>query len=228
MRPGVTPMARLGNVLIGFGVAGLAILVGTVIALLLAVGPLAAAAADLDAARGNVAALVGPSADALEATATSAEHAGQSLGQSETTARDAASVTSQLADAMSGLAAFSSAFADTAARARSLADDLNRTADAIHQNELDTATAATQLRTLSTQLRDLQSRLGADQIATPSQLDRLALPVAVGLGGLLLIWLGGLAVGAIWLGRQLRAGRLPWPLPVALPPTLPATLHDEG
>lgn len=211
-------MVRLGSVLIAFGVAGLAILVATVIALVLAVGPLAAAAADLDQARGNVAALVGPSADALEATAASADHAGQSLGQSETTARDAAAVTSQLADAMNGLAAFSGAFADTAARARSLSDDLTRTADAIHQNQLDSTTAATQLRALSTQLRDLQSRLAADQIATPGALDRLALPVAVGLGGLLLVWLAGLAFGAIWLGRRWRAGTAPWGPEPPLPP----------
>jgi len=195
---------RLGRALVGFGVVGLVLLGACLIAVALSLAPLVTSAQALEQQRTAAADLIGPAADALDSTATSAEHAGSSLGQSVSAARDAASVTGQLADALGGLAAFSSAFADTASRSRALSDDLSRTADSLAQNQTDSATAAAQLRDLADRLRQLGERLGPAGNPPTSNLAGIALPLTLGLVSLLLLWLAAIAVASIWLGRRLR------------------------
>ena len=200
------PAGRRGLALMGFGVVGL-VLLGTCVATVLSsVVPLAATAAALEQQRADAVELIGPAAAALESTATSADNAGASLGSSVAAAREAASVTGQLADALQGLAAFSSAFGDTAARSRALSNDLVTTADALARNQLDSATTAASLRALADRLHQLGETLGAADRPPPSALAGVALPLALALVVLVLLWLAAIAVGAIWLGRRLRAG----------------------
>jgi hypothetical protein len=195
---------RAGTALVAFGGIGLVVLAACVVALLVALVPLANEAAMLEQQRASAVELIGPAADALETTATTAQNAGVSLGQSVAAARDAASVTGQLADALGGLSAFSSAFADTAARSRTLSDDLTRTATALSQNQADAATAASQLRSLADQLRQLSGSVGGANASPASSLAGVALPLAIALVALALVWQGGIAVACIWLGRRLR------------------------
>jgi hypothetical protein len=199
---------RVGAALIGFGVIGLLLLGACLLVVAVSLAPLLSGASALEDQRAAAADLVGPAADTLEATATSAEHAGTSLGQSVSAARDAASVTGQLADALEGLSAFSSAFADTATRSRALSDDLSRTADALAQNQTDSASAAAELHALADRVRQLGERLGTAESPPTNNLARLALPLAMGLVALVLLWLAAIAVASIWLGRRLRGGAL--------------------
>ena len=195
---------RLGSLLVVFGVVGLLLLGACLVAVTASVAPLLRGASALEEQRAAALELIGPAADSLETTADSAEHAGTSLGQSVSAAREAAGVTGQLADALQGLAAFSSAFADTATRSRNLSDDLSHTADALAQNQTDSATASSQLRALADRLRQLSERLGrADRPPTDS-LAGIAIPLAVGLVTLLLLWLAMIAAACIWLGRRMR------------------------
>jgi hypothetical protein len=197
---------RRGTALMAFGGVGLLLLGACLIAVVLSLVPLVNGAAALEQQRTDAVALIGPAADALEATATTAEHAGASLGTSVAAARDAASVTGQLADALQGLAAFSSAFGDTAARSRTLSEDLSTTANALAQNQLDSASTAAQLRTLADRLHDLGETLGTAASPPPSAVAGVAVPLALGLVILLLLWLAVIAGACIWLGRRMRAG----------------------
>jgi hypothetical protein len=199
---------RAGTALVTFGALGLVLLGACLLAVLVAFVPVANEAATLEQQRAAAMGLVGPAADALETTATSAENAGVSLSQSVAAARDAATVTGQLADALAGLGAFSPSFADTALRSRTLSDDLSRTADALDRDQGDTRTAAAQLRALADQLRRLEGDLGPAEAPPATALDGIALPLATALVGLTLLWLAGLALGSIWLGRRLRKTHL--------------------
>lgn len=199
------PADRRGTALVAFGVAGLVLLGACLAAVVAAVVPLADTAAVLEQQRTEAVALIGPAASALESTASSAENAGTSLGSSVAAAREAAVVTGQLADALQGLAAFSSAFGDTASRSRALSDDLATTANALAQNQLDSASTAASLRALADRLQQLGRTLGAADSPPPSALADVAIPLALLLTALVLLWLAGVALAAIWLGRRLRA-----------------------
>lgn len=205
------PNRRVGSALVVFGVVGLILLAACLAAVAASVAPLLHGASALEQQRAAAVELIGPSADALESTADSAEHAGTSLGQSVGAAREAAGVTGQLADALQGLAAFSSAFADTANRSRSLSDDLSRTADALAQNQTDSATASSQLRSLADRLRQFAQRLGTADSPPTDTLAGIAIPLAIGLVALLLVWLGVIAAACIWFGLRMRRHRLDRP-----------------
>jgi hypothetical protein len=202
---GVVPARRTGSVLVAFGAAGLVLLVTCLVAVLVSLMPIVNGAAQLEQQRAAAVGLIAPAADALESTAASAERAGTSLGLSASAARNGASVTSQLADALAGLAAFSSAFGDTADRSRALSKDLAKTADALAQNESDSATAAANLHVLADRVRHLGEQLGSAAAPPPSGLAGVALPLAVALVALVLAWLAAIAIASIWLGRRLRA-----------------------
>jgi hypothetical protein len=195
---------RVGSALVVFGFVGLVLLAACLVAVAASVAPLLRGASALENERAAALQLIGPAADSLETTADSAEHAGTSLGQSVGAAREAAGVTGQLADALQGLAAFSSAFADTATRSRALSDDLSRTADSLAQNQTDSATASSQLRTLADRLRQLAERLGTADSPPTDTLAGIAIPLAIGLVSLLLLWLAVIAGASIWLGRRMR------------------------
>jgi hypothetical protein len=202
---GGLPARRTGTALVAFGVVGLVLLLACLVAVLVSLVPIVNGARELEQQRAAAVALIAPAADALETTAASAEHAGTSLALSAEAARNAAAVTSQLADALGGLAAFSSAFGETADRSRALSDDLGRSADALGQNRVDSATAASELRVLADRVRQLGERLGSATAPPPNALADVALPLAVALVALVLAWLGAIAVASIWLGLRLRA-----------------------
>jgi len=187
-----------------FGVVGLVLLAVCLVAVAASVAPLLRGASALEEQRAAALELIGPAADSLESTANSAEHAGTSLGASVSAAREAAGVTGQLADALQGLAMFSSAFSDTATRSRSLSDDLARTADALAQNQTDSTTASTQLRSLADRLHQLEERLGTAETPPTNSLAGIAVPLAIGLVALLLLWLAAIAAACTWLGWRLR------------------------
>lgn len=195
---------RRGTALIAFGVAGLVLLAACLAAVLASVVPLANAAAALEQQRSEAVELIGPAAVALESTAASADNAGTSLGSSVAAAREAAAVTGQLADALQGLAAFSSAFGDTASRSRTLSNDLATTADALARNQADSATTAASLRTLADRLHQLQETLGPADNPPPEAFAGIAVPLALALVVLVLLWLAAIAAASIWLGRRLQ------------------------
>jgi hypothetical protein len=198
---------RLGRGLVWFGVSGLVILVVSALAFGLALAPLASTARTLGDQGDELIALLGPATESLEAAATSADHGASSLISSETSARDAAAVTSQLADAMDGLGVFSPAFAETAARSRSLSENLKSTADSLHQNQIDSASVATSLRSLANQLKSLKTSVTATvRIAPSGPVTSVGLPLLVALAVALLLWLAALALGCIWLGRRILRG----------------------
>jgi len=217
---------RKGAALITFGIVGLILLGACLVAVVVSMVPLMNGAAALEEQRTAAVQLLGPAADALEATATSAEHAGASLGTSVAAARDAASVTGQLADAMQGLAVFSSSFSDTANRSRALSDDLSRTADSLATNQTDSAATAAQLRTLADRLHQLAETLGSADGPPPSALAGVAVPLALGLVVLILLWLAAIAVASIWLGRRMRAGPRPGPGPDSVNLAIPSPTDD--
>jgi len=212
----VLPARRTGTALVTFGVVGIVLVVACLVAVLVSLVPILNGAAQLEQQRAAAVDLIAPAADALESTAASADRAGTSLAVSASAARNAAGVTSQLADALGGLATFSSAFGDTADRSRALSDDLARMADALGQNETDSATAARDLRVLADRVRQLGEQLGSAAAPPPSALAGVALPLAVSLVALVLGWLGAIAIASIWLGRRLRSAAPPSVRPARL------------
>ena len=81
-----------------------------------------------------------------------------------------------------------------------------RPKNSLARNQTDSATAATQLRTLADRLHQLDESLGSATTPPPSALAGIAVPLASALVALALIWLAGIAAASIWLGRRLRAG----------------------
>jgi hypothetical protein len=195
---------RLGQGLTWFGWAGVVLLIASAVAFAMTVRPLAETAGSLEDQRTQLVGLLGPAGDSLDSAAASADHGVASLVSSETAARNAATVTSQLASAMEGLGVFSPAFAETAAQSRSLSDNLIATADALHQNQIDSAGVATNLRALANQVKALRLSVGGSSTATGGgAVSTVGLPLLVALAVALLLWLGALAVGCIWVGRRL-------------------------
>jgi cobalamin biosynthesis Mg chelatase CobN len=201
---------RLGRALVWFGSIGLVLLLLTSVAFALGVAPLASTAAGLEDQRDQLVALLDPAAASLDSAATSADHGVVSLVSSEASAREGAAVTSQLASAMEGLGVFSSSFAETAARSRALSENLMATATALHQNQVDSASVATNLRSLANQLKSLRTSVtagsgsgAASSRSSGTSAPGLGVPLLVGLAVALLLWLAALALGCIWIGRQL-------------------------
>jgi hypothetical protein len=200
---------NLSRALIGFGATGLVLTIALGIAVVAALGTVAGLASSLESQRAAATKLLAPASAALHSAASSAGHAGASLAGSESAARDGAAVTGQLADAMGGLAAFSSAFADVASRSRALSDNLTRTADSLHRNQADTAAVAFALEGLASEVDSLRASVdgspsGGGGTAPPSG----SASAAVTFLGALLIglfaWLGALALGSLWLGLRWR------------------------
>src|SRR5439155_3098038 len=171
MLPSPTP--RLGRGLLAFGAVGIVLLATSAVLVLLTVGSLAGASADLDRQRASLVEMVGPASDALRSSATAARNAGSSLKSSAIAARDASTLTTQLADSLDQLAALSNisflgtqpfaasgqSFGATASKSRALAATLATTADALDTNVVDSASVATDLGTLANQLDALRAEL---------------------------------------------------------------------
>jgi hypothetical protein len=213
---------RIGIALLAFGLSGVGLVL---IAAVLLVGSLSAlrdAATGFERQRAEVIAMLGPASDALSKAATSASNAGTSLTQTSAAADRAASLTSRLADSFDGLAALGSfevfgtrPFGDVAGQfsavggeARALSTDLTSSASAMRTNVADSAAVAADLRTLSTQLSQLEASLGAGDGASAAA-GSASLPIEalflVLLG--LLAWFAVPAVVSAWLGWRLVRGR---------------------
>ncbi len=205
------PSRQLGRGLVAFGGIGLVLLAAMAILLIATLGGLAETAGTLGRAQTTLVAMVEPAAASLRSSAAAARNAGSSLGASVTAARDAASLTTDLADSLDQLAALSSisilgtqpfaqsgaSFAATAGRARTLSASLGSTADALTTNAADAHTVAANLDALADQLGDLEVELRSAP-PPPSTGSLVALDV---LALLLLGWLAVPAVGAIVIGR---------------------------
>jgi hypothetical protein len=214
------PRRRLGSALIGFGAAGLALLLTLAVLLGLSLDGLGRAATDLAQQRTQAIALLEPAAAALKEAAASAEHAGGSLNAAGGAARQAADLMNQLAGAFDGLAQLGSfdilgarpfggltgQFTGVAAQARDLSASLTTTAVSLDANVLDSTTVGADLRTLSDQLEKLRTSVSgtgaapASDPASAGTLIRVAMIVVLGL----LAWLAVPAIVAIEIGRRWR------------------------
>lgn len=212
---------RLGYGLLAFGLSGLALLLA---AAALVFGSLAAvddAATGFERQRAELLAMLGPASSAIDGAATSASNAGASLTSSATAADQAAVLTTRLASSFDGLAALGSfelfgsrpfaglagEFSQVGADARALSTDLASTSAALQTNVADTAAVAADLRTLATQLDELESSLAASDggsLGSATAALNAARIVLVGL----LAWLAVPAVLCTWLGWRLSRARL--------------------
>jgi len=211
-----TRRRRLGYGLLAFGLSGLVLLLA---AAALVFGSLAAvddAATGFESQRAELLAMLGPASSAMDRAATSASNAGASLTTSATAADQAAVLTTRLASSFEGLASLSSfeifgsrpfaglagEFNQVGADARALSTDLTSTAAALRTNVADTAAVAADLRTLATQLDELESSLAASDggsLGSATAALNAARIVLVGL----LAWLAVPAVLCTWLGWRL-------------------------
>jgi len=212
----MAPSPRLGRALLAFGAIGLVLLLVAAALVVATLGSLSSTAATLGSERDRLAAMVAPGSASLRSSATAARNAGTSLGQSATAARDGSALMRQLAASLDQLSTLSSisilgqnpfasaasSFVDTAAKSRTLADNLETAATSLDTNVGDASQVATDLDGLAGQLDTLQ----ADLAATPSPPPPwawLALDVvALGLiGWLAVIALVALRVGWTWSRR---------------------------
>jgi len=200
---------NLSRALIAFGATGLVLTIALGIAAVAALGTVAGLASSLESQRTAATKLLAPASAALHSAASSASRAGASLAGSESAARDGAAVTSQLADALGGLATFSSAFADVANRSRALSDNLAWTADSLHKNQADTAAVAFDLEALAVEVDSLRASVDGSPSGGrgPAPPSGSAAAAVMFLGALvigLLAWLAALALGSLWLGLHWR------------------------
>jgi hypothetical protein len=207
-----SPNPRLARGLLAFGLAGIALLATAAVLVVLTVGSLAGASAELDRQRAALTDMVGPAGEALRGSARAASNAGSSLKASATTARDASALTGQLADSLDQLSALSNisflgtqpfaasgaSLSATAARSRTLSATLATTADALETNVSDSASVAADLGRLADQLDALRGELGSSP-APASTIGLVGLEIVL-LG--LLAWLAVPAAVAIRLGWQ--------------------------
>ena len=222
LTPGVA-RRRAGRWLVAFGVTGLALLVLAAVLVVGALGALGQAAASLEDQRVRLVALIEPTAQALDRSATTAENAGTSLEASGRAARDAAAMTAELATAMDSMATaaqidvfglqpfagLADDLASVASRSRTLATNLETTAAALDANVLDSQATAADLRTLVVELEAMRSQLGTtqtggDPAAGGGSEGMIALARIVLLG--LLAWLAVPALLAIRIGWGWRRG----------------------
>jgi len=206
---------RLGFGLIAFGLTGLLLVVAAALLVLATLGAVGDAATGFERQRAELLAMVDPAASALSNAADSAAHAGASLTQASDASRRAADLTGRMATSFEGLAGLgsfdifgsrpfagvSSGFSDLAAQARTLSTDLTSTADTLTMNVADSASVASDLRSLSDRLRQLETTVqGSDGVGAST-----TLPIALAQFVLLalLAWFSVPAIASIWLGRRL-------------------------
>ena len=212
---------RIGYGLLAFGLSGLVLLLA---AAALVFGSLAAvddAATGFERQRAELLAMLGPASSAMDSAATSATNAGASLTSSAGAADQAAVLTTRLASSFEGLAALSSfeilgsrpfaglagEFSQVGADARALSADLTSTAAALRTNVTDTAAVAADLRTLATQLDELEASLDASESGSPGSATAALNAARIVLVGLL-AWLAFPAIMSTWLGWRLTRGSL--------------------
>jgi hypothetical protein len=207
---------RAGWGLIAFGLVGL-VLVGAAGALVLgSLTAVDAAVTGFERQRTEIVAMLGPASDALTGASESASHASASLAETSGAARNAADLTTRLAESFEDMASLGSftilgarpfaevagQFAAVGVEARELSGDLNATADAMTTNIADSQAVAADLLALAEQLDRLKASLGTT--GTPGGTDA-SLPLGIARLVLLgmLAWLAVPALASIWLGGGL-------------------------
>jgi hypothetical protein len=199
-----------------FGSIGLVLLLIAAVLVVATLGSLSATAATLGSERDRLTAMVAPASASLRSSAAAARNAGTSLGQSATAARDGSALMRQLAASLDQLSALSSisilgqspfasaaaSFVDTAAKSRTIADNLETAATALDTNVADAGRVATDLDGLAGQLDTLQADLSATPAPPPPwawfALDVIALGL---IGWLAVIALVALRIGWTWSRR---------------------------
>jgi hypothetical protein len=207
---------RIAYGLLGFGLAGLVLLLAATVLVLGSLGAVDDAASGFERQRAEIVAMLEPAADALDSAATSAANAGGSLTSSADAAEQAAAFTSRLAGSFESLTVLSSfevlgtrpfaglgdEFLRVGTDARALAADLISTAGALRTNVADTGQVATDLRALATRLDALETSLGASEGAGLGSATAALNAARIVLLGLL-TWLAVPAVLSTWLGWRL-------------------------
>ena len=205
---------RLGYGLVAFGASGLVLALIAAVLVLATFGAVGDAASGFERQRTELLSMVEPAASALTDAADSASHAGASLTKASDASRRAADLTGRLATSFDGLAGlgsvdifgsrpfagFSSQFTDVAAQSRTLATDLNSTADALTTNVTDSEAVASDLRSLADRLRQLETTLqpATGAAASPGLPILVAQIVLLGI----LAWFAVLALGCVWVGLR--------------------------
>jgi len=210
---------RLGYGLVAFGASGLVLALIAAVLVLATFGAVGDAASGFERQRTELLSMVEPAASALTDAADSASHAGASLTEASDASRRAADLTGRLATSFDGLAGlgsvdilgsrpfagFSSQFTDVAAQSRTLATDLNSTADALTTNVTDSEAVASDLRSLADRLRQLETTVQGSGSPGGSAGLPVALAQVVVIG--LLAWFGAIAVASMWVGLRLFRNR---------------------
>jgi hypothetical protein len=206
---------RLGFGLIAFGLAGLVLVLAAALLVLATLGAVGDAATGFERQRAELLAMVDPAASALSDAADSASRAGASLTEASEASRRAADLTGRMATSFEGIAGLgsfdifgtkpfagvSSGFTNLATQSRALSTDLTSTADALTTNVADSQSVASDLRSLSDRLRQLETTVqGSGGIGGSTTLP-IALAQLVLLA--LLAWISVPAIASIWLGRRL-------------------------
>ncbi len=209
------PARRLGNGLIGFGVAGLVV---TIILAVVWLGTLVAMQdldEQLEADREALASALANTSDLMDSTASAIEATTDALGNVGVALDDAASLldrlsttTTDLADALNVTILGQQPFAGAAENLEAIATDLETFAG--HSGTLagDIETLGPPLTQLADDLRTVEESVGAlavrvDEFGGVERLVGLVRIYAV-LSAVLAAWLAVLAAGCIWAGRQLR------------------------
>ena len=209
------PAQRLGNGLVGFGIVGL-ILTGV-----MAIGWLGGLVAmrDLDerleadrqataAALTDAAALLDSSATALEGTSSSLGSVGTALDDAARLLASLATTTQDLADSLDVTIPGQQPFAGVATSFAEIADELNTFATHADTLSAEIADLEPDLAEVAADLRSVETSVAAlaDRVESLDSVDRLVGVVRAYalLSALLAAWLGVLAAGCIWAGRQFQ------------------------
>jgi hypothetical protein len=209
---------RAGRFLVAFGGIGLVLLAATAILVAVTLGGVGDAATSLERQRAQLVAMIQPTSASLRDAAAASQHAGASLTSSAAAARDGATLTTQLGDAMEQLNALStldilgtrpfasigSSFGDLATRSRTLSTSLGRTADSLDADVADSATVTSDLGRLADQLDQLEGGIDGTGTASTGPISASAGFEALRLLLLaLLAWLAVPAIASVWLGLRL-------------------------
>jgi hypothetical protein len=211
---------RLGLGLFAFGAVGVTLVLAGLVLVLATLSAVDDAATSFERQRAQLLAIIEPARASLADAATGATNASTSLAATGDVATRAARLTDELASSFDGLAALGSVdilgakpfassasqFAAAASDARALSADLTTTASSMQANVRDSTTVANDLRSLSVELDQLQSTLGAgptdagSALPGPSVAIEAARLVLIGL----LAWMAVPAIASLWLGWRLR------------------------
>lgn len=209
------PARRLGNGLIGFGVAGVVVTIilavvwlGTFVAMQDLDERLEADREDLAAALASTANLMDSTASALEATTEAMGSVGVALDDAASLLDRLGSTTADLADALNVSILGQQPFAGAAENLEAIAIDLETFAGHAETLAADIETLGPPLTQLAADLRTMEESVGAlavrvEEFGSVERLVGLVRIYAL-LSAVLAAWLAVLAVGCVWAGRHLR------------------------